>query len=230
MARIAVEELRLNGANIDLQPSKDWRALAKTGRRSMHYKIFARAKLENGQEVGVDLRVGALDADREIADLGDGSVPVIAGLLAKNDPNIDSLKLRYRADGSPETAEDGSPVYAEGPLMQDDGSEFPNRFGTLYFATLHGGIRLTAANAVLEPTGRTAAGSGEGTQIPVYRCECAALHAEKAAVAGGGKLFGAVKIGGKMFGAVKIGVTGGSKDRQAARARGTAAEAAALVM
>ena len=221
MARIAVEELRLGGANIDLQPSKDWRALAKAGRRAMHYKIFARAKLENGQEIGVDLRVGALDADREIADLGDGSVPVIAGLLAKNDPNIDSLKLRYRADGSAETAEDGSPVYAEGPLMQDDGAEFPNRFGTLFFATLHGGIRLTAVNAALEPTGRTAAGSaGDGALIPVYRCECAELRAGKAAAAAGGKLFGSVKIG----------ATGGSKDRQAARARGTAAEAAALEM
>lgn len=220
MARITVEELRLNGANVDLMPPKDWREAAKKGRRSMAYKIFARAKLENGQEIGVSLRVHALNDKHEIADLGDGSVPVIASLLAKNDPNIDSLKLRYRADGMPETAPDGTAVYAEGPVMQDDGTEFPSRFGTLFFATLHTNVRFTAVNAVLEPTGRTANGSKEGTQIPVYNCECAELRAEEAAAAGGAALLGTVKFG----------VTGGSKDRQADRARGTAAEAAALEM
>lgn len=220
MARITVQEIRLTGVNVDLQPSKDWRDLARLGRRSMQYKIFGRARLENGEEIGIDARVAALDDSREIADLGDGSLPVVASLLAKNE-SLNSMKLRYRADGMPETDADGRPVYAEGPVMQDDGKEFPSEYGTHWFCTLHPNLRFTLTGVTLDPAGREVprvAGSPE--KIPVYKAEIQGYRVEKVAAAAGAKLFGSVKIG----------VTGGSAEKQHARAQGTAAEAAALVM
>lgn len=220
MARITVEELRLNAPNIDLQPSKSWRDLAKKGVRSMSYKVFARATLPSGEQIGVDLRIPALNEDHEIADIGTDEVPVIAGLLAKSDKHLDTLKLRYNADGSVAVDKDGAPVYAEAPVLQDDGQQFPSEYGTLYFCTLHGGVRITLAGVTLETTGRTTQGAKEGETIQVFAADAKDYRVERVAAAKGPSLLGRVKIG----------ATSGGATRQAERAAGLASEAAELAM
>lgn len=192
MSQIKLDELRLHAPNVDIQPSKGWRELAKRGVRSASYKVFARAFLPNGEQVAVDLRLPALNADRVFADIGTEEVPFVASLLAKQDANIDSAILATDPLGEP-VIENGAPVYAEPAIVQDDGAEFDLAYGTLWFCTVHGGVRLTLKGVTLTPTGRSTQGE---KPLAVYSAEAASHEVTKVAAASGPALLGRVKIGG----------------------------------
>ena len=204
--------IELFNVSVDLQPSRNWRDLAKIGRKSMAYKIFGHAKDEAGQTIAVSCSVGALDAAGDIVDFGSAEVPAVTGLLAKYDPRLDTAALKYDGSGQPEKNEDGTPVYAEAPTVQDDGQEFDLAYGTLYFCVLASGIRVLLLGAELTPAisngiQRMANDAKGQKTVPVYDAQIDGVKVEKRAVASGGKLLGKVKIG----------ATGGSAAAVAAR-------------
>lgn len=192
--------IELFNVNVDLQPSRTWKELAKAGRKSMSYKIFGHAKAEDGTLIAVSASVGALNADGVLVDFGSPEVPAVSGLLAKYDERLDTAKLRYGDDGRPVVNADGTPVYDEAPIVQDDGNEFDLAYGTLYFCTLHSGIKITLVGAELTPAltngaqRRAKDAKGEKT-VPVYDASIEGVKVEKRAVAAGGTLLGKVKIG-----------------------------------
>ena len=91
------KSIELFNVNIDLQPAKNWRDLAPSGRKSMSYKIFGHAKAEDGSVIAVSASVGAITAEGVIGDLGTAEVPAVSGLLAKNDPRLDTAALTLAA-------------------------------------------------------------------------------------------------------------------------------------
>lgn len=192
--------IELTTLNVDLVPSKNWREMAKSGRKSMNYKLFGHAKMPGtGELIAVSCVVGALNEAGELADFGTAEVPAVAGLLAKTDPRLDSAKLKYGADGKPVTDENGAPVYDE-VVLQDDGTEFDLTFGTLFFATLNGGRRFTLLGAELTPSlsngeQRFAKDAAGQPTIPVYDAVIDGILVERRAVAKGSGLLGRVKIG-----------------------------------
>ena len=216
--------IELFNVSVDLQPSRNWRELAKAGRKSMSYRIFGHAKAEDGTLIAVSTSVGAIH-DGDIADFGSEETPAVSGLLAKSDPRLDSAALKFDASGQPVKNEDGSPVYDESPIIQDDGQEFDLAYGTRYFCVLNSGIKLILIGAELTPAltngvQRLANDSKGEKTIPVFDAVCDGVKVEKRAVA----------TGAKLLGRIKIGATGGGTAAVAARinrnaAPDTAAEA-----
>lgn len=203
------EKMELSSVNVDLVPVKNWRTLAKSGRRAMNYKIFAHAKTAEGKLIGVAANMFALDANGDIADFGSEECPAIAQLLAKSDSNLDTAKIKYMNDGKIVTDAEGRPVYDE-VVMQDDGVEFPLEFGTLFFCPLKGGIKITALGVELVPAiasngqQRMAKDASGNPTIPVFDMQMEKLSVERRASATGPKLFGKVKIGATDGGAANV--------------------------
>ena len=206
-----LDSLQIHSINVDLVPGKNWRELAKSGRKAMHYRVFGRATVA-GQPAGVSFSLDALE-NGEIKDFGSAEVPAVASLLAKNDPNLDTAKLRYGPDGRPLVNTDGTPVYDEQPIVQDDGTEFDPAYGTLFFCTLHGGLRVTLNGVELERAldksgaPRSTKGTAESPSVPVFDAQIEGVTVERRARAQGHGLLGRVKIG----------ATAGGTAQQAAR-------------
>lgn len=197
-----IETAAVRGLTIELVPGRQWRQAAKSGRKSMNYRISGTIGTPAG-DVFINAYVGAVGADGEVHDLVDGS-QFVTGLLAKDDPQIDSLKLAYGTDGKPVCGADGLPAYAEDAVIQDDGRAFPSFFGTLWLVQHAAGKRVVLHGVTLSPTGREVTA---GTRkIPVASAAVAGISLEDAVVAAGAPLKG-----------VKIGVTAGTQRAQAAR-------------
>ena len=143
--------IELFNVNVDLQPSRNWRDIAPQGRKSMSYKIFGHAKAEDGTLIAVSVSIGALNTDGALADFGTAEIPAVSGLLAKYDEKLDTAKLKYGTDGQPVKNEDGTPVYDEAPIVCEDGTEFDLTYGTLFFVTLHSGIKIVLVGTELTP-------------------------------------------------------------------------------
>jgi len=218
-----IATLVLNSINVELQPSRNWRELARRGLKSMSYHVFGHGRGEDGKEIAVAVTIPALD-NGTIADLGSEDCPLVNGLLAKTSSNIDSAKLRYKGDGSPVTDAEGHPVYDEQPIIvQSDGSEFDLRFGTLYFCTVNSAVRVKLHGVELTRScgkdGQPSfAKDGAGNKVvPVFDASCESVEVEPRARATGRALFDS---------GVKIGATAGGVAQAAARATAMAAEEA----
>lgn len=203
-----IQSLELHAVSVDLVPVKNWRAILP--RRGMNYKVFGRAKDENGKPIAVSVVVNAL-SNGELRDLGGNpDISVVASLLAKNSDTIDSLRLKYSADGKPVTDGEGRPVYDEAVPIG-----FDPAYGTYFFCVLHPGLRFSLKGAELTPSVNPSTGAqrmakddtGEPT-VPVFDAVVDALCAEPRAAAGGRSLLGSVSVG----------ATAGGRDAQAARA------------
>ena len=211
------KNIELTGVNVDLVPAKNWREMSKQGRKSMSFKIFGHAKDESGNLIAVSTVIGALNEAGEIADFGSAEIPAVASLLAKTDSKLDSAKLKYGADGKPLADADGNPVYDEN-IVQEDGTEFPLAYGTLFFCTLHGGRRFTLIGAELTPSvqggvQRMAKDAAGNATIPIFDAVADGIKVERRATAQGSSLLGRVKIG----------VTAGGEAAAAARRATSAA-------
>lgn len=210
--------IELTGVNVDLVPVKNWRAMAKSGRRGMNYKLFGHAKHpDSGDLIAISAVIGALDNDGELADFGSPEIPAVARLLAKTDAKLDSARLKYGADGKPVEDADGNPVYDE-VVLQDDGAEFALQYGTLYFCTLHGGRRFTLTGCEITPSvsngsPRFAKDAAGNATIPIYDAVADGIKVERRASA----------CGSRLFGSVKVGVTAGGEAAVAARKNTSAA-------
>lgn len=203
------KSIELFNTNIDLQPAKNWRDLAASGRKSMSYKIFGHAKAEDGSVIAVSASVGAITAEGVIGDLGTAEVPAVSGLLAKNDPRLDTAALKFGPDGQPVRNEDGTPVYDEAPIVCEDGSEFDLAYGTLFFVTLLPGIRLVLDGAELSPSmsngaQRFAKDSKGNKTIPVFDAAVDGVRVERRAVVSGPGLLGRVRVGATAGGTAVI--------------------------
>ena len=215
-----IATLVLNSINVELQPSRNWRELARRGLKSMSYHVFGHGRGEDGKEIAVAVTIPALD-NGTIADLGSEDCPLVNGLLAKTSSNIDSAKLRYKGDGSPVTDAEGRPVYNESPIVTDDGSEFDLRYGTLYFCTVHSGTRVKLHGVELTRScgkdGQPAFAKDQSGNkvVPIFDASCEEVTVEPRARATGRALFNS---------GVKIGATAGGVAQAAARATAKAAE------
>ena len=197
-----IETAAVRGLTLELVPGRQWRQAAKSGRKSMNYRISGTIGTPAG-DVFINAYVGAIGADGEVHDLVNGS-QFVTGLLAKDDPQIDSLKLEYGDDGKPRCDADGNPVYAEAPVIRDDGSEFPSFFGTLWLVQHAAGKRIVLHGVTLSPTGREIT---VGTRkVPVASAAVTGVGLEDVVTASGAPLSG-----------VRIGVTAGTQRAQAAR-------------
>lgn len=211
------KSIELTGVNCDLVPAKNWRTMALSGRKSMSYKLFGHAKDDNGNLIAVSTVIGALDEAGDLVDFGTAELPAISSLLAKTDSKLDSAKIKYGADGKPLATPEGLPVYDE-TVLQEDGTEFPVFFGTLFFCTLHGGRRFTLIGAELTPSvqggvQRMAKDAAGNATIPIFDAVADGIKVERRATAQGSSLLGRVKIG----------VTAGGEAAAAARRATSAA-------
>ena len=197
---IREDSVTLTGPTVTLIPSKRWRELARSGVRSMHYRIEGQARTASGP-VFIRGTVPATDADGDLVDLAPGFT---VSHLAKWSPALDTAKLRYDGDGNPAKTGDGGPVYDEQPIVQDDGAEFPMSFGTLFLVTAAPRKCITLRDVRLVPTG----GHVNNGEIPVYDAEFADIEVTERAAATGPKL------------SIRPGVTAGTKTERAARAKG----------
>ena len=225
--QIKVDTLALGPASIELMPVKEWRDLAKKGRVSMRYKLFAGGvRLPNGETIAVEFTVPApLNDEGDIPGLGKAGGPeVVKTLQAKTEDKIDSAKLRYGADGAPLEDASGGPVYAEA-VVTDDGKPFDLFFGTYWFVHQNPGIRIELAGGVtLTPSGRQTTvkdGGGNERKVDVFHADAADYNVTRVAVASGTGLRKS-KVG--------IGTTAGGDAKQAARAAALASEQAPLAM
>lgn len=203
-------KLDIHAVSIEAVPIKNWREIAP--RVGMNYKLFGRAKDENGKPFAVSVLINAVGKDAEgnpcLCDLAE--IPVISGLLAKSSPTIDSLALKYGEDGKPEIdGGTGMPVYAEAVP-----AGLNPVFATYWFCTLNSGLRFALKNAELTASvsqstseQRMARDDNGNPTIPVYDAVIEELIVERRVAACGRSLLGNVRIGG----------TAGGEAQQAAR-------------
>ena len=155
------KSLTLRGRiNVELVPAKAWRELAKRNVKSMSYRISGDAEV-NGELLHVNVHIPAIN-DGQICGLG-AAIPAngkeakefISSLCPKNG-GLDTAIVATGPDGVSSIGEDGRPVWAEAPVLTDDGTEFDLAFGTHYFCPHNGGLTLCIRDAAIQPSDRAA--------------------------------------------------------------------------
>jgi len=138
------------GINVELQPRKGWRDLAKEGVASMRYRISAVAEIA-GTMRHVNVFIPATH-DNELLDLGEAENG--KPFLLKNEDgslklcpkagngSFDSAGVAIDSDGKAKVGKDGLPVFTEPEILMESGEAFNLCFGTLYFVPSHNGLTL----------------------------------------------------------------------------------------